>query len=313
MSPGSYQLHGLRVRSEVPLHALPLADDGNGFDLDIFCGLPAPVGTGAPPGEVVAELTVAGSRYYTATRTAENHVFRTHGWGDFVIDVAARTIECRIDDKVAPEFISVLLGGTITAFYLGLAGRSLLHGSAVETDGVCTAFVGHSGAGKSTMAATMCAAGGRLVCDDVLHLDLERGAHCLGRSSELRLRQTSLSVLDGMDPMPSIRKSPDGKVAIAFEVAPPGDLELSRIVIPLPSRTNDTVELRRLRGAEAFMGLSRYPRILGWRTPEVLQARLVFLAALSERVPVFEAVLPWGPPFSGALASELLDCLDAAT
>jgi hypothetical protein len=227
-----------------------------------------------------------------------------------VIDVAARTIECRVDDQVAPELISILVGGTITAFYLGLAGRSLLHGSAVENDGVCTAFVGHSGAGKSTMAATMCAAGGRLVCDDVLHLDVGAGVVCLGRSSELRLREASLSVLDGMDPMPALRPTPDGKVAIAFEVSPPGELELSRIVIPLPSRTSDTVELRRLRGAEAFMALSRYPRILGWRTPEVLEGGP---RGPAERVPVHEAVLPWGPPFCAALAGELLDRLDAGS
>ena len=43
-----------------------------------------------------------------------------------------------------------------------------LHASAVVTSGGITAFAGHSGAGKSTIAAFMCSLGHELVTDDVL-------------------------------------------------------------------------------------------------------------------------------------------------
>ncbi len=290
-------------------------DDGPGPDLVITRGPPAPVDAPAPAGEVVADLTVAGSPYYTAVRNGPHHLFRAHRLGDFLIDLDAHTIECRLQAGTDPSLISVLLGGTVSAFYLGLTGAGVLHGSAVEVDGQGIAFVGHSGAGKSTMAALMCASGARLLCDDVLHLGMEEGpgARCLGRASELRLRTTSLSVLDGMPTAPQVRATADGKVAVAFSTAADGAVDLSRIVIPLPSRTEPEIRIRPLGGAEAVMALSRYPRILGWRARDVLEAQFNFLARLAPRVPVYEAVLPWGPPFLATRARELLDHLRVPT
>lgn len=308
MVAAAYQLHGLRVRSEVPLHAQP-GLDGPDADLTVTWGPPGPVTDDPPAGETVAELIVAGYRYYTGVRDGDAHVLRSHGLCDFHIGLASRSIECRPDPEIDPAFVPILLGGTVSAFYLGLAGRNVLHGSAVEVDGRGIAFIGHSGAGKSTMAAMMCAAGGRLLSDDVLHLELDDGVRCLGRAAELRLRQTSLSVLDGLA-SPSARLTVDGKVAVAFAAASPDCVPLSRVVIPMPSRTTSAVQVRPLRGAEAVLALSRFPRILGWLAPDIVEAQFTFSADLAQRVPVCEALVPWGPPFTAALAREVLDHLD---
>jgi hypothetical protein len=54
VTPGSYQLHGLRVRSEIPLRALPASeDDPAGFDLDVVCGPRGPPFSAALAGELL--------------------------------------------------------------------------------------------------------------------------------------------------------------------------------------------------------------------------------------------------------------------
>jgi hypothetical protein len=53
-------------------------------------------------------------------------------------------------------------------------GRLVLHACAVETPAGAIAFLGESGAGKSTMAAALCARGFPLVADDALVVDVSR-------------------------------------------------------------------------------------------------------------------------------------------
>lgn len=299
------------MRSDVPLHAPTDADDGGGAELTIASGPAGPVTGEKPAGAIVAELTVDGARFYTGVRQGGTYLLRAHGLCDFEIDVGAGSIECRPDPAADQRFIPILLGGTVSAFYLGVAGRNVLHGSAVEVGGRGVAFIGHSSAGKSTVAAMMCAAGARLLTDDVLHLAVTGGVRCLGRATELRLRPASLPVLDGMDPPPPTRASADGKVAVAFAASPAGIVNLSQLIIPAPSRGSRSVDVRPLRGAEAAMALLRCPRLLGWVDPKVLAGQFTFVTALVREVPVYRASIPWGPPFSPAMARDLLDHLDA--
>lgn len=333
MPVGCYQVHGLVVHSEVGLHALsadqaPVVDPTSnppgpggrpsgtapaGPDLRIAWGAATPVTDDPPAGATVAALAVAGRPYFTAVRRPDGtHLLRAHRLCDFVVDVDERTIVCQPDPQVDGALVPVLLGGTVTAFYLGLAGRPVLHGAAVASGASAVAFVGHSGAGKSTVAAMACAAGAGLVSDDVLHLDLAPDVRCLGRSAELRLKEAALSVLDGLDPAPAVRPTADGKLAVSFPPAPPGDLGLARIAIPRPSRTSSEVEVRYLAPVDAALELSRYPRILGWVAPEVMAAQFDTAVSLCRRVAVCEVVVPWGPPFPAERGAEVLDRLCSA-
>jgi hypothetical protein len=83
-------------------------------------------------------------------------------------------------------------------------------------------------------------------------------------------------------------------------------LPLAACVVPLPSREHDRVQVRRVAGGRALMLLSRFPRILGWRQPTTLAREFEQLADLVGRVRVFEARIPWGPPFAPDLAADLL-------
>lgn len=77
-------------------------------------------------------------------------------------------------------------------------------------------------------------------------------------------------------------------------------------MVPLPHRRCDGVAVRRLAPPRALMRLLRFPRLVGWLDPESAAEEFQALADLVEQVPVFEASIPWGPPFRPGLADDLV-------
>lgn len=88
--------------------------------------------------------------------------------------------------------------GPVLAFLLRRHGFSLLHGSVVTTSRGAIAFLGNSGAGKSTTAAAMVQHGFAAVTDDVIVLDRTSGHWCVPPGyAGVRLWQDSVEGLFG--------------------------------------------------------------------------------------------------------------------
>jgi hypothetical protein len=83
-------------------------------------------------------------------------------------------------------------------------------------------------------------------------------------------------------------------------------LPVAACVVPHPSREVTTVQAVRLRPSAALLRLSHYPRVLGWTDPTSTAHMFQALADLAERVPVYEAAIPWGPPFQDGVLQDLL-------
>jgi hypothetical protein len=83
--------------------------------------------------------------------------------------------------------------GRVLAACMYLQGVPCLHGSAVELDGVGIGFLAAKGAGKSTLAAALVAAGARLITDDMLPV-LQRGSRAAAAPGVQRLRLWNDSV-----------------------------------------------------------------------------------------------------------------------
>jgi hypothetical protein len=81
--------------------------------------------------------------------------------------------------EITVEILGNATDGEVRAYLLGSAMGALLHqrgllplhASAVEIDGRAIAFIGTSGAGKSTMALHLNARGHPLICDDICAVD----------------------------------------------------------------------------------------------------------------------------------------------
>ena len=300
-----YRAHGLVIGSEVDL---PLPDGEPGpADLLLRRGADRSVPVARGEGEQLAELRDGnGKVFYRLTRSAEHTWLRYPGLCDFAGDRELQEVTAHLQPGADPGLIPVLAAGALLAVHLMLRHRLVLHASAVRLDGQAVAFVGASGMGKSTLAAAMCGIGCELVADDVLHVDSSLRVH--PGSTETRLRAGARELADRA-PSHAVRLTADGRLALrpAAQVCEP--LPLAACVVPRPSRAAEEVSVQRLAPGRALLRMCQFPRVLGWTDPASMSFTFQALADLVESVPVFEAIVPWGPPFRREVLSGLLDAV----
>lgn len=300
-------LYGLVVDSDIPLHQD--RETTGPADVTIRSGAPI-VATDEPPaGRRLLHLETDRA-LFTAAETGTGYVLRFYRTCDFVIEADLARVTVRAVPGADPDRIGVLISGTLLSFLLAIRGEAVLHASAVQVGESALAFVGSSGMGKSTMATLVCAAGGQLITDDVLRLDLDSGrprCHLGGTSLRLRKAATDLATLFGS--APARRVTGDGRDALTMTPAVQDRLPLAAIVIPAPQHESVLTrpELLRLEPKQALLALLQFPRIVGWEDGSVLDRQLQELGIIVASVPVYVARLPWGPPFSSSLAPDLLD------
>ena len=304
MSPDHCLLHGLVLSSEISLDEPTVA--GRPPDVWAKMGPPLDGSDEFPEREVVAELVVGGRRAYAVAETGHKLWLRFPGLADFLINPVSHTVSCHLSGSSDPRFLSILLPGTALSVYMSMLGRCVLHASAVEVGGRAVVFAGLSGMGKSTCAALACASGARLITDDVLVVESSDEPEALPGASHIRLREQASSILSLFAIRPRSWEMVDGRVAVAplpyTESAP-----IAGLVIPRPSRDIDRLEVRRLRASQAMPRLLAFARIPGWKKKDVVRRQFLQMGALADQVPIFEASIPWGPPFDIEPVRELVE------
>lgn len=301
-------VHGLRIRSEVPLPEQPRELDD--VDLHVRLGAPREVPADPPAGEVVAEMVEGDRRLYTAATDGGDVVLRFHGTCEIVISRTLDEATCHVDPAADPALLSVLVSGTMIALVMELMGELVLHASAVEVDGAAIAVVGTSGMGKSTVSALLCHAGAALVTDDVLRVRPGRPPRCLRGASALRLRQSAATVVE-MYADPEVAETADQRLGLQPTPTSLDDMRLGVLVVPRPMPDISAVSIERLAPSEALVALGRYPRVYGMRRAVDVRRHFRQRAELVDAIPVLVADIPWGPPFRADVAVELREALVA--
>lgn len=103
-------------------------------------------------------------------RWDSGYLIRFLGQGDFFISADGSIVRCWPVPDAMPEAIQHLYSNQIVPLALSRRQKLILHGSAVSVNGFAIAFVGASGKGKSTLAASFSKSGGALLTDDSLLL-----------------------------------------------------------------------------------------------------------------------------------------------
>lgn len=327
--PVSYLLHGLRVTSDVVLPdvaALPHRRPGpsagirpdsprgatsRDADADVRIELvePRPVGAGPPQGDLLLEHHLRGRLQYAAARTDHGVRFRVPAHADFDVDADLTRITCTPDPGAAEGYLPIMLAGNALSFLLSLAGHAVLHAGAVDVGGSAVAAIGPSGVGKSTLTAWLCAAGGRLVSDDVLRLDGDGTCHRGGR--EVRLRDRARPLADALGRSGcAVRTTADRRCAVMLPATDAARLPLRAVVVPRPLRDATEVRLHRVDTMTAATLLAGLPRTLGWRIAGPAQAHFTTVTHVAPRIVVGIVDIPWGPPFDPATARRIVELLD---
>jgi len=172
-----YRVYGLTLSSDAPIHELvPLAEAESEAESDVrvcFCSgrkkpfMPSPwfMSWTQPTGELWLQCAKDGCGY----------LLRFPEIVDFFVDAEGREISCAPDPETPMETLRHLLLDQVLPLVLNLKGREALHATAILTPhGVC-AFVGPTGAGKSTLAASFLRAGYPVLSDDCLVLEEDDG------------------------------------------------------------------------------------------------------------------------------------------
>ena len=160
------------------------------------------------------------------------------------------------------------------------------------------------------MATLMCAGGATMVTDDIARIDLNGADAMLSPGAvESRLRPAAVPLKELFERPAAIRTTSDGRSAMCLAGGTDGPVALDAIVVPLPSREQVELVLTSLTPAQALVLLGQFPRLLGWVDSGVLDNQFNLLADLVERVPVYSAFVPWGPPFRIDTGIQLLERL----
>jgi hypothetical protein len=186
-----------------------------------------------------------------------------------------------------------LLLNQVLPLVLSRRGRLVLHASAVSWNGKVSAFIGRSGAGKSTMAAACAAAGAKIVTDDCLVL--RRSGHewrAVPCDAGVRLWPATLALLgwplasgSGMAHYTDKRRVGALHPSLRFETH---DLPLTQIY--RMSRPEESTTEGRVQGQAAVMALASELFRLDVRDRAESRWQFDAIGALAATVPVHGTV-----------------------
>jgi hypothetical protein len=181
--------------------------------------------------------------------------------------------------------------GRVIALALHEAGALCLHGGAAAVGTEAVAFVAPKHAGKSTLVHALASAGGGMVSDDLVVVDMLARPRVRSGAPDVRLCRDAAAHF-GIDAGAGVREAPGGKLELARQAGttPTGALPLAAVYRLEPKRTGAGVPpVRRLRipAAEAVWILASEHKLGGLL--DGTRAAVVFerAAALARAVPVF--------------------------
>ena len=219
-------------------------------------------------------------------RADGGYLLRFPELADFEISADAQRVTCVPAPEVSEGTALHLYLNQVLPLVLSKLGKLVFHASAVEISGGAVAFVGESGRGKSTLAASFAVSGCRFLTDDGLVVE------------------PSGENFEALPSHPSIRLWEDSEVALippAARRAPPvhytskarflADEDLAFCEVPRPLRrvyflgdgSAERLEIRRLSAAETLVEWVKHSFLLDIEEQPRLASHFDQVAALANR------------------------------
>ncbi|MDO9362532.1 MAG: hypothetical protein Q7T60_06370 [Sphingopyxis sp.] len=233
-APFFYRLYDRIVRSDFRLEE---ADPCPGSEPDLHI--------------VAADLSRLGAPFQGFRHFAplvEGDLLRFRDVGAFLVRPGGGEIAVDLDPAFDTRLLALPLLGPAIAILLHRLGHLVLHGSAIELGGKAEIFLGDKGAGKSTTAASLVAAGHPLIADDVVAICLSGDAPVVAAGYQAMKLDSHMEARFGSDVGHIIEPS-DGVFTngkIRFRLDRPNALS------PLPLGTIHVLDRGAANGFSAF-------------------------------------------------------------
>jgi len=229
---------------------------------------------------------VVGAEFY---HVAEGYLLRFPELADFCVSKNGLEVRVIPVKNVSEHSISHLFLNQVLPLALSRQFRMVLHASAVQFEEGAIAFVGPSGLGKSTLAASFSSNGCGFLTDDGLEIEAGKQGFVVNPSHpSIRLWEDSRTALfPNSNPRePAADNAPKYRLLAGEEVLHCNEPCPLRLVYFLTHEAVKTVEINPVKGREAMLSLVRNCFLLDIEEREMLTRQFGKLSVLA-RAPIF--------------------------
>jgi hypothetical protein len=197
------------------------------------------------------------------------------------------------------EVVRAVILGPLMALALHESGTLCLHGSAVAVEGRGVGFLAPKGYGKSTLAAVLAAAGGRLMSDDLVAVTPSPIPEILPGVHSVRMWSDVTEIMVDAFPGALIRDGwkktltnlPEHR--LGWDRVP---LDSIYLITPVHESPNGAAPIRtRIGTADATLALARNTKLTDDLVGFLEAGKMLqWIATIVARIPVYKLEVPWG-------------------
>ncbi len=216
-----------------------------------------------------------GTPWIDAYRLGDAYLLRFHELGDFEVSADGKRAAVWAAPSVTLPTIDHLFQNQVLPLALSRQGRLVLHGSAVQAGAGCVAFLGASGRGKSTLAASFATCGCPFLTDDGLQLAWIKGdLYALPSHASIRLWEDSQNAL--LDPgeklAPAVQYTGKSRVLASPGIPHCGEPRRILRIFLLGPGAASTLTIKPVRPTAATLELVRHSFLLEIGEQEMLSS-----------------------------------------
>ena len=226
------------------------------------------------------------TRFY---RTDSGYLLRFPELADFEVSADGRVVSSWPIPGISEETIRHLYLNQVLPLALSRQGKRVFHASAVEAPAGALVFLGESGRGKSTLAASFALSGFRFLTDDALLLEPKAGGYAVQPSHpSIRLWDDSKDELVGDDARlaPAVQYTSKARLLSGDALAFCSEERMLRRMYFLGAGDADQVGFTPMTPGDAVMGLVGNSFLLDIAGRESLSAHFNQVVELAN-MPIF--------------------------
>lgn len=214
-----------------------------------------------------------GTLWMLFFRQGRDYLLRFPGLADFEVSNTGRDVQGWSAPGVDAATVQHLYLNQVLPLALSRQGKLVLHASAVDVGAGCAAFVGESGRGKSTLAASFATAGSRFLTDDGLQLEWhEEQLTVVPSHPSIRLWEDSQMALIGetQDVAPPVQYTSKARFLAGPALSFCGEHRPLRSIYFLGTGDAPSIQIARMKSPVALLELVRHSFLLDIDAQEML-------------------------------------------